>query len=64
MPVNDDLGGGHTTNKPHNYKSWDTRRVLLNGQLTLVYKRGRAPNLCDDKLWCVGDREEDGNEDS
>ena len=30
MPINDNLGWPHTSNKPHNHKSRDARRVLLH----------------------------------
>ena len=55
VPVNDDLSRLHTTNEPHDHKSWDTRRVLLDGQLTLVRTKTKEANLCDNELRCVGD---------
>ena len=62
MPVNDNLSWPHTTNKPHDNEGWDARRVLLDGQLTLVYATASDPNLCNDKLRCVGDFELESDE--
>lgn len=64
MPVDDDLRRPHATNKPHDHKSWDARRILLDGQLALVCTRTKYPYLCDDILRCVGNCELEGDEDS
>lgn len=36
MPVNDNLGRPHATNKPHNHESRDAGWVLPHSQLSLV----------------------------
>ena len=63
MPIYNDLGRPHAANKPHYHKSRDARWVLPHGQLKL-YARVDDPNLCDNKLRCVGDYKQEGDEDS
>jgi hypothetical protein len=63
MPIYNNLGLRHAIDNPRNCKGWDTRRVLLDGQLVAVCAGTSHPNLGDNKLRCVWDHEQEGDED-
>jgi hypothetical protein len=63
VPVNDNLGRPHTTNKPYNHKGRNARWVLPHSQRNWVCVSEKNPNLCNYKLGCGGNCEQEGKKD-